>query len=278
VYQKLIEGGLTLHIIIVFFILGMYFSINRYGIPLVAQGAVIIFPESYDNKLGRGIFNEFMSFNDIDTQRTVALQKFADQLDLGNSKELKFTVVKSSVVNAFSLPDGNIVMYTGILNVIESSDELVALIGHEAAHVNNRHSLKMLCQNLAGYLFISVVLSDVNGIMGIITDNAHQLQSLSFSREFEIEADEDGFEILINNGCDPNGMPDLFSHLQTDHDKYIPEFLSTHPITDERINNIKKIISNNTHMASVHNELDLLFIEVKKDIVIEESIIEELLN
>ena len=73
---------------------------------------------------------------------------------------------------------------------MKSYDQLVALLGHEVSHVNNRHSIKILTRNLAGYMMISLVFSDLNGIMSVLAENAQQLRSLSYSREFEEEADE----------------------------------------------------------------------------------------
>ena len=76
---------------------------------------------------------------------------------------IKFSVINSETVNAFALPDGNVVVFTGIIDLMDDYDELAGLIGHEVAHVNNRHSMRMMCRNLAGYIFLSAVLSDVNG-------------------------------------------------------------------------------------------------------------------
>jgi beta-barrel assembly-enhancing protease len=121
--------------------------------------------------------------------------------------------------------------------------ELVGLIGHEAAHVNNRHSMKMLCRNLSGYLFISTVLGDVNGVMAVLGDNVNTLQSLSFSREYEREADEEGFAIVTKNHVNPKGMVTLFQRLQQEHSIEMPEFLSTHPVTKDRIMTIKTMIA-----------------------------------
>ena len=59
---------------------------------------------------------------------------------------------------------------------MKSYEELVALIGHEATHVNHRHGMKLLCRDLSGYLFVSAILGDANGIMAVITDNVNSLQ------------------------------------------------------------------------------------------------------
>ena len=129
----------------------------------------------------------FQSYNIImlDIKKSKYLEQFAAELNLGNTKPIRFTVVKSDEVNAFALPNGQIVVFTAILDDMKSSDELVALLGHEASHINNRHSTKMLCRNLAGYMIVSLLLSDVNGIMAVLADNAHQLHSLSQLKAYQ---------------------------------------------------------------------------------------------
>ena len=262
-YQKLINLGIKLHIAIALLILGFIVVSYLFIIPWVAEKAVILIPQEYDNEIATIFFNEYVKYSDIDSSKTKALNLFAKQLNLKNTKELRFTVVKSSVVNAFALPDGNIIVYTGLIDLVQEYDELVGLIGHEVAHVNNRHSMKMMCRNLSGYIFISAVLSDVNGIMAVIGDNMHNLQSLSYSRQFERQADYDGFDLMMLNKVNPKGMSNLFVHLQSKQDFSIPAFLSSHPVTNERIDYIQELIQNKSYQADDNPVLNELFKEVK---------------
>jgi predicted Zn-dependent protease len=155
-------------------------------------------------------------------------------------------------------------VFSGILKEMEDYDELVGLLGHEASHVNNRHSMKMLCRSLSGYLFVSVILGDANGIMATIGDNVNNFQSLSFSREFEHQADADGFKILIANKVNPQGMSNLFKRLQQHHSISIPEFLSSHPVTENRIDFINKMIKNQKNQQVTNPQLEKLFAKLKQ--------------
>ncbi|MES2733817.1 MAG: M48 family metallopeptidase [Bacteroidota bacterium] len=265
-YERLIDLGIKAHATIALLILGFISLIYLFVIPLVAENAVVLIPESYDNNLGNTFFNEYIEYNAVDSSKTKALNLFAKQLKLNNSKELKFTVIKSSTVNAFALPDGNIVIFTGLIDLMEDKNELVGLIGHEVTHVNQRHSMKMMCRNLSGYLFLSAVLSDVNGIMAIIGDNVHTLQSLTYSRQFERQADMEGIEIMVSNKVNPKGMSKLFERLQTQDDHLLPEFLSSHPITEERINYIKQIVKENANKELENDKLKDLFLQIKTNI------------
>jgi Zn-dependent protease with chaperone function len=264
-YQKLIDLGFKWHLALALLLLVGIGLSYIYVIPWAAEKSVVLIPKEYDDDLGNLFFEQNMVFSDIDIRKSKALNLFAKELKLNNSKKLKFTVVNSDIVNAFALPDGNIVVFSGILDAMKTHDELVGLLGHEVAHVNNRHSMKMLCRNLSGYLFVSAILGDANGVMAVIGDNVNTLQSLSFSRAFEHQADLEGFEIVKTNRINPQGMLKLFSRLQEeDNGISVPEFLSSHPVTAERIKFIKKRIQTNPFPYKDNSKLKVLFQEIKQ--------------
>jgi len=262
-YYKLLHLGMKAYISLAIVILGLIAGGYLVVIPWVAEKAVLIIPMSYDMNMGNTFYHEYVSENDIDSVKTAALNLFAQQLKLNNTGELHFTVVNSTTVNAFALPNGDIIVFTGLIDLMKDYEELAGLIGHEVSHVNNRHSMKMLCRNLAGYIFISAVLSDVNGIMAVIGDNVHNLQSLSYSRQFEQQADEEGTLMMIQSQINPRGMTDLFTRLQTDEKVILPTFISSHPITTDRIKTIHKLIQQKTYRNIYKPELEKLFREVK---------------
>lgn len=262
-YKKLINLGFKIHILISLLILGIVVFAYLVVIPWVAEQAVVLIPEEYDNKIGNTFYNEYADYNLIDTSKTKALNQFAQNLQLNNTKPLKFTVVNSSTINAFALPNGNVIVYTGLIDLMQNHDELAGLIGHEVSHINNRHSMKMLCRNLSGYLLISVVFTDVNGIMAVISDNIHNLQSLSYSRQFEKQADFEGVDLMIKNNINPKGMTNLFKRIQKNDIFLLPEFLSSHPITQDRIDYINDLIIEKPHHTFNNHKLEKLFTEIK---------------
>jgi Zn-dependent protease with chaperone function len=262
-YHKLMDMGIKAHILFTVFIFAIIGLGYFYVIPWVAEKAVVIIPEDYDSHLGTTFFEQNMLFSDVDIEKTKILNRFAKELNLKNTKKIKFTVVNSEMVNAFALPDGNIVVFSGILNTMKGYDELVGLIGHEVAHVNHRHSMKMVCRNLSGYLFVSAILGDANGVMATIGDNVNSLQSLSYSRKFEHEADVEGFEIIALNKINPKGMSNLFKRLQDEEVVSIPEFLSSHPVTTERIRDINELIKMKPFQFKENLKLKKLFSIIK---------------
>lgn len=266
-YESLLDLGLKAHTLIALAILGAIILTYLYLIPWLGEKTVEILPESYDTELGNMVYEQAMLTEEKDQEKSVILNEFTEKLKLNNSKKLHFTVVKSETVNAFALPDGNVIVFTGILDKMKNYEELVALLGHEVSHVNHRHSMKSLCRDLSGYFFISAILGDVNGVMAILGEHANSLQSLSFSREFEKQSDEEGLKIMIQNEANPKGMTDLFSRLQTEEKEIgisVPEFLSSHPVTKDRIKYIEEKIKKSKYTIKERPELEELFKKLKK--------------
>ncbi len=264
-YHKLLHKSLSFYISATLALVALAVLGYIYLVPYVAEKSVSLIPEEFDQYISQDFITDYIYKNDIDEQRSEKLNEFAAGIDFENTKPLNFIVVQSSQVNAFALPDGSIVVFTGLLDRMENFDELAGLLAHEAVHVNERHGLKMLMRNLAGYIFISLIFSDVNGIMAIITENAHNLQSLSYSRRFEREADEKAAQLLIRNHLNPKGMLRLFERLElaTD-DLMIPEFMSSHPLTSHRRLMIEDYIGTENYSIIRNNDLDRIFQEIKK--------------
>jgi len=237
-----------------------------YLLPPLAEKSVEILPETVDDEIGNLFLDQYIKEQDVDKIRTLKLQEFANGLKLNNSKPLNFTVINSNEVNAFALPNGHIVVHSAILKGMKTPDELVALLGHEAAHVNHRHSIKMLSRNLAGYFLVSLLFSDVNGAIAILAENAQQIHALSYSRKFEEEADSEGLKILVANKFDPNGIVRLFEQLESNESKYIPQILSSHPLTAKRKQSMKEIINQTPTSYKTNQALNDIFLELKNDL------------
>ncbi len=262
-YYKILHAGIATHLLITFGIIGFIVLSYLYAVPRIAETAVDIIPESYDTAMGENFYNTYVQEADIDSTLTSFVQQYADQINFGTISKPVITVVHSDEKNAFALPGGHIVIFRPIMESMNDYTELAALLSHEAAHIKKRHSMKMLCRNLSGYLLISALFSDLNGIMAVVADNANQLRMLSYSRGFEEDADNYGWQILKNNKINPMGMVKLFSHLKDKNSNDIPGFLSTHPLTDKRITNMKNVIKNKPFLFVKHSKLEALFLQIK---------------
>ncbi|MGJ5641075.1 M48 family metallopeptidase [Formosa sp. S-31] len=263
VHTRLLRLGFSKIIALAIGLLGVIALVYIYVLPPVAERSAALLPDSFDNEIGDVFTETFLEESDVDAEKSDYLEHFAGELDLGNTKRLRFAVVESEEVNAFALPNGQIVVFTGLLDCMDSADELAALLGHEASHVNKRHSTKMLCRNLAGYMMVSLLLSDVNGIMAVVAENAQQLHALSYSRKFEQEADEQGLKIMMDNQLNPDGMVELFEALDKAQGIAVPEIMSSHPLTKERKANMQNIISKSDYKIKSNSILESLFEDLK---------------
>ena len=131
--------------------------------------------------------NAAMTGEEIDSSGTKELQAFADKLELSRQYPIHVTLLNSKTVNAFALPGGEIVVYSGILKKIKTPEALAALLAHESSHVNERHTLRSILRNGANALIISLVFSDASGIAGLLANSVRNLNSLSYSRSLESE-------------------------------------------------------------------------------------------
>lgn len=159
-----------------------------------------------------------------------------------------FYLIKNQQINAFALPGGYICVYNGLIFTTVTEAELVSVLSHEIAHVAQHHIFRNIANyNRSQWLSIAGVvagglLAAVNPAAAVLAMGGGQgiaMQNmLSFSREYEREADRVGQQIMYQAGFDPNAMPIFFKHLQdtnqfNDNNAY--EFLRTHPVTTARI-------------------------------------------
>lgn len=264
IYGRLINLGFSKTVGLAIFLLGLLVLAYFFLLPPLAEKAVILLPESIDNELGDMVSDNWIEESEVNEEKTEYLNEFASLFQWNNTKPLHFTVINSPDVNAFALPNGEILVYSGILKQLESPAELAALLSHEASHINQRHSVKMLSRNIAGYAIISLLLSDANGVMTILVENAQQLHSLSYSRKFEREADEQGLQLLRDNQVDPYGMVRLFEQLKEEHETELPSLISTHPLTEDRKKHMEELINASPYSLAPSPQMDSLFARIKE--------------
>ena len=171
-----------------------------------------------------------------------------------------FAVLDTPVVNAFAAPGGYIYVTRGIMALMGSEAELAAVLGHEMGHVAARHSMKRLSgQMLAsiGLMLGSVLSKDIAKVAGL-AGLGMQLLFLKFSRSDEYQADSLGVRYARQAAYSPAEMLRFFTALEnmsveTGGHK-IPSFLSTHPMTSDRIAKVKAMVSSQDVRLEVKKE------------------------
>ncbi|GEP89162.1 Peptidase family M48 [Chitinophaga terrae (ex Kim and Jung 2007)] len=241
IYSMVLRGGtkaafLTAGILFAILVI-CYFFVIPWGAEKIAGQL----PKSVDREVGqaaRAALDET-----IDTAGSKLLTEFASGINWKSDDTLRFSVVKSEVVNAYALPGGYIVVYSELLKKIQTKEELAALLAHEVSHVNHRHSIRKLCKDLSTSILVNTILGNIGAVSASLYSNATTIYNLRYSREYEKEADIEGLELLRTNHIDQKGMLDLMKILSgIDKKIAVPTFLSTHPLTGNRINYLEQQI------------------------------------
>ncbi len=167
-------------------------------------------------------------------------------------QRFNFFLMNDPQINAFALPGGHIGIHTGLIAAAQSESEMAGVMGHEIAHVTQRHIARMVSnEQLSQWvsiasLAIAILASRANSQLAqaaAVTGPALTMQrQLNYSRDFEREADRLGLQMLEKAGFDPNGMAAFFERLQRATrlaDVGAPAFLRTHPINYERISDMQ---------------------------------------
>lgn len=153
----------------------------------------------------------------------------------------EFHVVNSSVMNAFALPGGPVVITRGLLMKLGSESELAAVLAHELGHINARHHARFLEKQFGLSLLLglgALFLGDrpYGQLLVQFGQVGAVLLSLKFSRDQEREADRYGLTYLHRSGYDPEGMIRVFELFKSlERGGRPPEWLSTHPLPENRI-------------------------------------------
>lgn len=140
------------------------------------------------------------------------------------------------VLNAFAAPGGYIYVYTGLIRFLEREDDLAGVLGHEIAHADRRHSTQQLTKAYGVNTLLEVLLGKEPGL---IADIAASLVNLRFSRADEAESDEYSVRYLCDTDWAADGAAAFFEMLLEDGGLQVPEFLSTHPSSESRVENIR---------------------------------------
>jgi predicted Zn-dependent protease len=162
----------------------------------------------------------------------------------------EFNLVQDSSVNAWCMPGGKVVVYTGLLPVTKTETGLAVVVGHEIAHAVAEHGAERMSQEMLAQLG-SGVLSEVlkekpqetqNLWMTVYGVGAQYGALLPFSRTHESEADHLGLIFMAMAGYDPGEALTFWQRMASSKGGSVPEFMSTHPSDETRIADIKSLL------------------------------------
>ncbi len=155
----------------------------------------------------------------------------------------EINVQKSDDVNAYCMPGGKIMVYSGLIEELDATDaELAAVIGHEIAHALREHSRERISRAYAEQLAlmgVAMATGASDSVMSIASQVSAVTFTLPHSREQEAEADRIGLELMARAGFDPNAAITLWQKMSKLAGGGPPEFLSTHPSSTSRIKDLE---------------------------------------
>ena len=172
------------------------------------------------------------------------------QADLLNGFEWEYILIESPEVNAFCMPGGKVAFYTGILPYCQDEAGIAVVMGHEIAHAIAEHGNERMSQSLLqqmGGIALSAALTEKPAQTQALFMQAYGVGSsvgvmLPFSRKHESEADELGLYFMAMAGYDPQKAPAFWTRMSQSGGQKPPEFLSTHPSDQSRINHLNEVM------------------------------------
>lgn len=214
-----------------------------FGSDALVSFAVDRIPVEWEEKLGESAYGDFLARQEIVKEglAVTAVEEITSRLVEqipNNPYTFRVTVVKSDVVNAFALPGGAIVVFTGLMKKAESGEEVAGVMGHELNHVLKRHGLERIVKQLGLMAVVAILVGDQQGLVGLVKQIGVELLTLKFSREQETEADLTGLQLLHRAKVDPSGMIRFFERLSEKEEGRM-EWLSTHPMSRGRAERLK---------------------------------------
>lgn len=233
-------------------------------VPLTGRKQLNLVPESEMISMSFSSYTDFMKVNPPSTDKTnsnmvkevgsdisTAVIKYFTDNNLASRLEgyqWEFNLVKNdSTPNAWCMPGGKVVVYSGILPYTRDKNGLAVVLSHEIAHAVARHGNERMSQELLvqfGSVALSEAISKKPEQTKSIFNSAYGIGSqvgvlLPFSREHELEADRLGLIFMAMAGYDPQGAIPFWERMSAMGGKKPPEFISTHPSDASRINKIK---------------------------------------
>jgi len=223
-------------------------------------------PDSVMNSMSFQSYGEFMGKNKLSTDAkqadqvkrvgeriATAVETFCQNSgcqDRLKGYEWEFNLVEDKAVNAWAMPGGKVVVYTGLLPVAQNETGLAVVMGHEIAHAFAKHGAERMSQGLLvnfGGMALSMALKEKpeqtkNLFLKAYGTGTQVGITLPFSRLHESEADRLGLIFMAMAGYDPQAAVDFWGRMAASKDdKNKPlEILSTHPADDTRIKDLKK--------------------------------------
>ncbi|MDV7188241.1 M48 family metallopeptidase [Lutibacter sp. TH_r2] len=242
---------------------------GRKRINLVSDAQVL--PTSFaqydaflkENNISRDV-KQSSEIQNVGMKISKAVDKFMranDMVSEANSYRWEFNLIEDETVNAWCMPGGKVVFYTGILPICANTDGIAAVMGHEVAHAFAKHGQERMTSSYAQQLGgVAVAIGTANKdpksseLWNLAYGVGSTLGMLAYSRTHETEADKLGMVFMIMAGYQPQEAVNVWIRMsERAGSSSQPEFLSTHPSNQTRIKNLKAFMPEAIQLAKKYS-------------------------
>lgn len=249
-------------------------------LPELGEVAQTVISVQQQRRMGETIMREIRA--DRSLVRDAEINDYINNLgyrlvaqSAGNGQDFEFFVLRDPSINAFALPGAFIGVHTGLILTAQTESELASVLSHEIAHVTQSHIARIIAKSeqntilSMAALALAMLAARSNPQVAraaVATAQASGIQSqLDYTRDHEREADRVGLAVMQQSGFDPLAMPAFFERMQKYNRLYesnAPDYLRTHPITTDRISDIKNR-TENIPFRFVTDSPEFLFVRAK---------------
>lgn len=246
-------------------VLLLFIAVACSSVPLTGRSQLRLLPDSQLATLGLDSYKQVLSESklsddpaQVETVRRVGMRLARAAEDYLRANNLstanyawEFNVIKDDkTANAWCLPGGKVAVYSGILPITKNDAGLAVVMGHEIAHALANHGNERMSQGMMaqmGEIALSTALKNQPGQTKNLFMTSYGVASqvgvlLPYSRVHESEADRIGLTLMAMAGYDPHEAIPFWQRMNESGGARPPEFLSTHPAPESRINNIRQYI------------------------------------
>jgi predicted Zn-dependent protease len=235
-------------------------------VPLIGRKQVILLPESSMVEMSLTNYSDFLKDNKLSTNKeqidivkrvgarmSVAVEKYLNEngfKDRVSDFKWEFNLVESKEVNAWCMPGGKVVFYTGIMPITKNDAGVAVVMGHEIGHAVARHGNERMSEQMIaqyGQVALTEVIKTKPEETKAIYQTVYGLGAqygvmLPYSRKQEYEGDKLGLIFMAIAGYNPQEAISFWERMAANSGAKQPEFLSTHPLEQNRIDAIKQFL------------------------------------
>lgn len=236
------------------FLLSMFLTSCSSKAPFTNRSQLILISDEKELALGEESYQKTLNESKVITNTSEARRVKEVGKRIANvankNYNWEFNLVENKAKNAFCLPGGKVVVYTGIFDVAKNNDQLATVLSHEIAHALARHGAERMSQSMLsqgiqtiGNIVINTQAPEFSNTFNIAYGLGSQYGVLMpYGRMQESEADEIGVYLMYKAGYNLNEAIKFWENMSKGSKESV-EFLSTHPNSSTRIQNIKNIIN-----------------------------------